>query len=40
MPNEYKNFNKYYIYYYTKEGQAAPSITVYNDNEIYWNYLF
>jgi hypothetical protein len=34
MPTEYKNFNKYYIYYETKEGQITnTNIQVYNDNQ-------
>ena len=33
MPSEYKDFNKYYIYYTTTECQVTPSIPVYNDSQ-------
>ncbi|HJT85350.1 MAG TPA: hypothetical protein VJ697_12795 [Nitrososphaeraceae archaeon] len=33
MPSEYKDFNKYYIYYTTTEGHVTPSIPVYNDSQ-------
>jgi hypothetical protein len=33
MPSEFKNFNKYYIYYTTKEGHVTPSIPIYNDDQ-------
>ncbi len=32
MPSEFKNFNKYYIYYTTKEGHVTPSIPLYYDD--------